>query len=253
MRAKLTKMKNYLLTLLCVALFISTNAQTSGKIIYEEVVNTKPDMQKAEEQGWAQWAAMVPESMSFKKQLVYNQTSSMYINVKVEVDDTEKNMMKRMMRKYSNANNQTYINSTNNTFVEQQDFMGKAFLIKGKPDKITWKMSGDMKIIMNYPCIKATYSDSTETLEAWFTTEIPVAIGPEKYGQLPGMILELTSKKNKKTLTAIEIKFKEIDTSELSEPVEGKEVTREQYKKIVRRKMEEMRENGGGRGGKRKH
>ena len=54
---------------------------------------------------------------------------------------------------------------------------------------------------------------------------------------------------------SFEIEFKEIDSSQLSEPKEGKEVTREQYNKIVRRKMEEMRNNGswGGRHGGRNH
>jgi len=248
---KVLIMKN-ILSILIIIITLGVHAQTtSGKITYSEVINTKPDMQKAEEQGWAQWAEMVPESMTFKKQLVFNEKASMYVNIKEEEDPNEKNMVKRMARRYSNANNQTYINSESNAFVEQQDFMGKTFLIKGEPDKITWKMTGDMKIIMSYPCLKATYKDSTETLEAWFTTEIPVAIGPEKYGQLPGMILELTSKKNKKTLTAIVIDFKEIDSSELSEPTVGKVVTREEYNKIVKRKMEEMRKNGswGGRGG----
>jgi GLPGLI family protein len=245
----------YILSFLIVALSFGAIAQnTSGTIVYAEVVNTKPDMKQAEEQGWAQWAEMVPESMTFKKKLVFNENSSMYVNIKEEEDPNEKNMVKRMARRYSNANNQTYINSETNAFVEQQDFMGKPFLIKGEPEKITWKMTGEMKIIKNYPCLKATYEDSTETLEAWFTTEIPVAIGPEKYGQLPGMILELTSKKNKKTLTAINIEFKEVDSTELSEPTEGKEVTREEYKKIVRKKMEEMRKNGswGGHGGGRR-
>lgn len=247
----------YVLSLLIIASSIhGINAQnTSGKIIYTEVINTKPDMKKAEEQGWAQWANMVPESMEFKKQLLFNEKSSMYINIKMEETDDDNNRMKRMMSRYSNSNNQTYRNSEKNIFIEQQDFMGKTFLIKGEPEDIKWKISGEMKIIINYPCLKATYQDSTETLEAWFTTEIPVSIGPEKYGLLPGIILELTSKKNKKTLIATEIEFKEIDSSELSEPIEGKEVTREQYKKIVRKKMEEMRQSGswGGHSGGRKH
>ena len=247
----------YILSILILStsLFTISAQNTSGKIIYTEVINTKPDMKKAEEQGWAQWAEMVPESMTFKKQLIYNQKASMYVNIKEAIDPNEQNMVKRMAKKYSNANNQTYINSETKAFVEQQDFMGKTFLIKGEPDKITWKIAGDMKIIMNYPCLKATYEDSTETLEAWFTTEIPVSIGPEKYGELPGIILELTSKKNKKTLTATSIEFKEIESSELSEPIEGKEVTREEYHEIVRKKIEEMRKNrGAGRhGGGKKH
>ncbi|PCI93892.1 MAG: hypothetical protein COB15_15480 [Flavobacteriales bacterium] len=248
-------MKYILSILFIVVSFFGTKAQnTSGKIIYTEIINTKPDMKQAEEQGWAQWANMVPESMTFKKQLLFNEKSSMYINVKME-EEEESNRMKRMMRRYSNAKNQTYRNSETNTFVEQQDFMEKTFLIKGEPEKITWKITGEMKIILSYPCLKATYQDSTETLEAWFSTEIPVSIGPEKYGLLPGIILELTSKKNKKTLTATEIEFKAIDSSALSEPTEGKNVTREQYNKIVRRKMEEMRESGswGGHGGGRRH
>ncbi len=247
-------MKYILSLLILISAFTSKAQNTSGKIIYTEVVNTKPDMKKAEEQGWAQWANMIPESMTFKKQLLFNEKSSMYINIEIEDVDNENSRMKRMMKRYSNGNNQTYQNAETNTFVEQQDFMGKTFLIKGEPKKITWKISGEMKIIMSFPCLKATYQDSTENLEAWFSTEIPVSIGPEKYGQLPGAILELTSKKNKKTLTATEVEFKTIDSSELTEPVEGKEVTRAQYRKIVKRKMEEMRKSGSsGRHGGRKH
>ncbi len=246
-------MKNIVLILIINLLFFEGNAQTSGKITYREVLNTKPDMKQAEKQGWAQWAEMIPESMTFKKLLVYNEKTSMYSNIKVEQDDTENNRMKRMMMRYSNANNQTYRNTEKNTFVEQEEFMGKIFLIKGEPKKLKWKMTGDMKIIMSYPCIKATYHDSVETLEAWFTTEIPISIGPEKYGELPGIILELTSKKNKKTLTATNIEFVEIDSSELSEPTEGKEVTREEYRVIVKKKMQEMRENSSsGHGGMRR-
>lgn len=220
-------------------------AQNSGEITYNEIVNTKPDMAKAEEQGWAQWAEMVPESMTFKKQLIYNDSVSMYVNIKEEEDPNEKNMVKRMARRYSNSNSQTYRNTPNKIFIEQKDFMGKPFLIEGEAESINWKMTGEMKIIMSYPCLKATYEDSTETLEAWFTTEIPVSIGPENYGGLPGMILEITSKKNKKTLTASVIDFKPVEDEKVAKPTEGKKVTREEYHKIVKKKMKEMRENGG--------
>ena len=45
--------------------------KTTGIITYKEVINTKPDLKQAEEQGWAQWADMVPDSVVFHKQLLF--------------------------------------------------------------------------------------------------------------------------------------------------------------------------------------
>lgn len=240
-------MKQLLLIISLTSTVCLTAQNNSGIITYKEVIITKPDMKQAEEQGWAQWADMVPDSVVFHKKLIFNQEASSYVNIKIEEDPNEQNYMKKMMTRYANADNQTYINSETGDFVEQQDFMGKTFLIKGKPEEIKWKITGEMKVIMSYPCLKATYKDTTETVDAWFTTEIPSGIGPEKYGNLPGAILQLSTNKDKrpKTLTAISIDFKEITTSELSEPKEGKEVTREEYYKIVQEKIAEMKENGG--------
>ena len=49
------------------------------------------------------------------------------------------------------------------------------------------------------------------------------------------------------------IDFRVISNEELYEPTEGKEVTREEFNEIVRKKIQEMRENGGwgGHGGRR--
>ncbi|PIQ15530.1 MAG: hypothetical protein COW67_07945 [Flavobacteriales bacterium CG18_big_fil_WC_8_21_14_2_50_32_9] len=227
---------------------IGISQDTTGVITYEEVINTAVDMAKAEEQGWSQWAELVPKSMTFKKKLIFTPSFSMYSNIPEEEDPNESNMVKRMARRYANANNQTYINSETNDFVEQQDFMGKTFLIKGKPEEIKWKMTAEMKEIMGYVCLKAIYTDTANVIEAWFTADIAVPVGPEKYGGLPGVILELSNKKDKKVLTAIKIEFRTIDPSEVQEPSKGKEVTREEYNKIVQDKIKEMRENGGGWG-----
>ncbi|MDF1673051.1 MAG: GLPGLI family protein [Vicingaceae bacterium] len=235
----------FIATLLFTGTLFSQN--NSGTIIFKEVINTKPDMKQAEEQGWAQWADMVPDSVVFHKQLVFNSNASSYKNIKIEEDPNEQNFVKKMMTRYANADNQTYINAKTGDFVEQQDFMGKTFLIKGKPEEMKWKITGEMKVVVSYPCMKATFEDSTGVIEAWFTTELPMDIGPEKYRGLPGIILELSTPRDQKpkTLTAIKIEFKDISEDELTEPSEGKEVTREEYKEIVRKKIEEMRENGG--------
>lgn len=240
----------------CIFLFGSLiiNAQNnSGVISYQEIIYTKPDLKQAEEQGWAEWASMVPDSVIFYKTLTFNSEASSFNNVPMEEEPGEQNMVKMMMRRYANPNNLTYRNVKENKFVEQKDFMGKTFLIKGEPEEKKWKMTGEMREIAGYPCLKAEYEDSTGVVDAWFTMQIPVSIGPETYGQLPGIILELYNPKEKKRLTANKVELKEVLAEEFVEPNKGKEVTREEFYEIVREKMKEMRESGGGFGMGKRH
>lgn len=235
----------FLSTILFIVIAVFSQAQnSSGVIVYKEIINTKPDLKKAEEQGWAEWATMVPDSVVFQRKLVFNNTISSYTNIPIEENPDEQNFIKMMMRRYANANNETYSNSETGVFIEKKDFMGKSFIIKGK-EEIKWKMTGEMKPVLGYSCLKAIYEDTTGTLEAWFTTEIPISKGPEKYLDLPGMILEVYISKEKRTLSASEITFKEIKSDEFREPTEGKIVTREEFHQIVKEKMEEMRKSGG--------
>lgn len=247
-------MKSIVFTLLfCSSSFIFAQLN-SGIVKYKEVIITKPDLQKAEEQGWAEWASMVPDSVVFQKKLLFNETTSSYTNIPMEENPDEQNMVKMMMRRYANANNETYVNTSDDKYVEKKDFMGKTFLIKGKPEEKKWKMTGEIKSILDYPCLKATFEDSTGLIEAWFTTEIAASTGPENYGGLPGLIMELSISKEKRTLTADELSLKNVNADEFKEPTEGKEVTREEYYKIVREKMQEMRQAGGFGGmGKSRH
>lgn len=244
-----------LFTIAFFAIALITNAQTnSGSIKYLETIYTKPDLKQAEEQGWAEWASMVPDSVNFYKTLKFSANKSSFHTLPME-EDGEQNMVKMMMRRYANPNNMTYRNFAENKFVEQKDFMGKTFLIKGEPKEMKWKMTGEMREIAGYPCLKATYEDTTGTIDAWFTMQIPVSIGPETYGQLPGIILELYIKKEKRKLTAMQVSLAEVADEEFIEPEKGKVVTREEFYEIMRQKFEEMRKNGGsfGMGGRRAH
>ena len=84
---------------------------------------------------------------------------------------------------------------------------------------------------------------------AWFTPQIPVGHGPGEYTGLPGLILELNFYRTTLLCSKIVINPKEPET--IVAPTKGKAVTREEYNKIVGEKMEEMRENFRGRGGRR--
>jgi len=84
---------------------------------------------------------------------------------------------------------------------------------------------------------------------AWYTPQIPVGNGPGEYAGLPGLILELNFYRT--TILCSKIVLNPKETAAIKAPSKGKEVTREEYNKIVKEKTEEMRENFRGRGGRR--
>ncbi len=84
---------------------------------------------------------------------------------------------------------------------------------------------------------------------AWFTPQIPVKTGPGEYGGLPGLILEMNI--DRTTVLCSKIVLNPEETEAIKAPDKGKEVTREEYNKIVKEKTEEMRENWRGGGGRR--
>lgn len=89
----------------------------------------------------------------------------------------------------------------------------------------------------------------TLIVTAWFTPMIPVKNGPGEYAGLPGLILELNIDRTTMLCSKIVMNPKEAD--KIEKPSTGKEVSRDEYNKIVKEKTEEMRENFRGSGGRR--
>lgn len=81
-------------------------------------------------------------------------------------------------------------------FVEEVIF-GKKFLISDTLPKFDWKISGETDQISGYSVRKATavleenVNGSDVTATAWYAPKIPISLGPELYGGLPGLILKL--------------------------------------------------------------
>jgi GLPGLI family protein len=178
-----------------------------------------------------------------------------------------------------------YKSITDKTFLEEQEFFGKNFLIEDVSEMPQWEMTSETKKIGNYTCYKATMlkktddfdwqnmrrrgrrnntakkedtsaRDITEDVElpkevlvtAWYTPQIPVSNGPGEYWGLPGLILEVNAGKTTVLCTQIVLNPKE--RIEIKEPKKGEKVSRKEYNKIVKKKMEEMREMWRGRRGR---
>lgn len=82
---------------------------------------------------------------------------------------------------------------------------------------------------------------------AWYTPQIPVNQGPDEYWGLPGLILEINA--GRTTILCSKIVINPQEKEEIQILNKGKEVSRQEYNDIVKQKVEEMRENFGGRNG----
>lgn len=52
-----------------------------------------------------------------------------------------------------------------------------------------WQITNETRTISNYKCRKATSNYNGMSFTAWFTDEIPINTGPDKFDGLPGLIL----------------------------------------------------------------
>lgn len=52
-----------------------------------------------------------------------------------------------------------------------------------------WEITNEKREINGYVCTKAISKINGYNFEAWFTEEIPISAGPEKFDSLPGLIL----------------------------------------------------------------
>lgn len=66
------------------------------------------------------------------------------------------------------------------------------YLVSDTPPVIKWNLKyKETKKIGKYVCKKATAVFRGTNIEAYYTTEIPVSVGPFKFKGLPGLILEV--------------------------------------------------------------
>lgn len=190
--------------------------------------------------------ADMPKSQAAYMRLLFDKTSSIY---EKDPDAKEEQVadegMQRMFRRMRERQNRIYYKSLDNgTVLEQTSLFGKDFLISDSIAAIKWKVNAaEQKEILGYTCMKASFKDSTTNLVVFFTPQIPLRFGPDKYGNLPGLILEVQS-------AQLHIIATEVVPGAVAfqKPSKGTEVTRKEYEKIREEKMKEQREMWGGRG-----
>lgn len=250
-------MKKFTLLLCCLFAFsLFLNAQKEGEIIFKETMKIQIQLPEDSPITAEQLKKMLPPEQVSKSVLYFNESATLFMAVKgeepeeQELSHEEGGMRIKMKFAGASSDNVTYLNLDKETLVEKQDFMGKTFLVQDKDPKLPWKLGTESKKIMDYNCTKATAEIDDRMIEAWFTTELPIASGPGSYFGLPGMILEIQSsgESGSRTFLAQEVNFKTLEKDKIAAPKKGKKVTSDEFRKIVEEKTKEMQEQMGGGG-----
>lgn len=174
-----------------------------------------------------------------------------------------------------------YKNLRTGEMLEENEFFGKQFLIIDSIPQLDWQLGKESKQIGEYTVFKATAIkklDSTDfqmarpkkrentqansddpmgmieipeeiEITAWFTPQIPVSNGPAEFGGLPGLIMELNMYRT--TLLCSKVVINPKNPDKIERPTKGKKVTRKEYTRIVKEKVEELQENFRNSGGRR--
>lgn len=240
-----------LLTLIAVLLVSSTVfAQKQGTITYEETV--KLDIKIPE--GMEEVFAKMPKERTTTNVLYFNADESLYLPKKDKIgsEDDEVSMESggfHLKFKMNEPDNRTYINRKEGKITLKQDLLGKSFLIEKPIVKYNWKIGTEMQRVANHVCMQATaVIDDSTSVVAWFTSDIPISLGPQEYQGLPGAILALEYNGDERILVAKEVDLSPPALDSIVRPDKGKRVTTEEYEEIRKRKMAEMNAEHGGRG-----
>jgi GLPGLI family protein len=263
-------MRKVLLSLTCLTGFLMANAQQKeGTIVFERKINMYKTITDE------QMRAMMPEFRISKHMLLFSDSVSVF---RVIPEDEAPDPFAggggggpRMIMRFGNDGGDLYKNFGQSKSVLTSELGGKNFLIIDSIKAQPWKLSMETKQILGQTCHKATRKipaaqmgmrmvtmggpgaatkDTTVQksvapkdweVVAWFADNIISPVGPENYGQLPGVILELDVDNGRTVYTAKEIKAT-VDAKELKEPKKGKVVTQEEYRKL----MQQMMQNQGG-------
>ncbi|MBC7885305.1 MAG: GLPGLI family protein [Saprospiraceae bacterium] len=193
--------------------------------------------------------ADMPKSQETYMRLFFNKSESLYEkDPEVIVVENSNDNTPRMFRRMRDRSARIYYkNFAESSVLEQLGFFGKDFLVSDSIASIKWKISaGDQKTILGYTCMKASYKDSTLNIVAFFSPQIPVSTGPDKYGKLPGLILEFQSAQTH--IIATEVSLKALDKP-IEKPSKGDVFTKKEFEKLRAEKMKEQGEMGGRRDG----
>ena len=239
-----------------------------GTVVYERKINMHRNITDE------QMKAMIPEFRTSKHLLIFSDSTSLYKTLpEDEAPDpfAGSNGPRIIMRGSPADAGEVYKNFAQSKSVLSSELAGRNYLIVDTIKQQPWKLGNETKQVLGHLCHKATRSitqaaggirmmtfnsgstarrDSTQPqskeveVVAWYADDIISPVGPDSYGQLPGLILAIDVDNGATVFNALEVKTA-VDTRQLKEPKKGKIVTRAEYQKLMMDMMGTQMQGGG--------
>lgn len=239
----------YILAIIFLSFYTQMFAQEKGIIKYEEDITFElPPELKARIKD-------APNNMQANKVLVFDGQKMSYTEGEEKEEDAfSRGKRGRRMRFMAGSRQSTkFFDLETGLFMEKTNRFRKDFLIQDSVETIQWKISaGEQRDILGYTCMKGIYQRDSTTIEAWFTPQIPVSMGPDGLHGLPGLILAVGYGENKAIL-AKEIILDPEDGVELTVLSPSKKaLSRNEFDTLMEEQREEMKKMWGGNAKRRK-
>jgi GLPGLI family protein len=201
-----------------------------GRVVYERKVNVHRRL--ADES----MKSMVPEFSTSKVELLFSSDESLGRNIKEEEDIRDQAGQETngpvVRMKFGGGDDQTYKNYSTEKMIQQREMGPKKYIIEDSFPHQSWKLAADTQLIKGYLCKKATtLGQQGNTVIAWYTEDIQSPSGPEVYGGLPGLILQLNINDGEMVYSAQEITTG--NSTLVHAPTDGKKITRAAFRKMM--------------------
>ena len=168
--------------------------------------------------------------------LDFNKSKSLFYLSKNLISEHEDQERKKYVTALFYGYDKIYIDKKEDKLIEELYYSYQNLLKVRKANFINWELTKETKEIKGYKCFKATYTyiqkwrgrEFPWEIIAWYSTEIPVKLGPIRYGGLPGLILELSE--DNRGFIVDEIKFLNDEELEIKEPTKGELILEDEIK-----------------------
>ncbi|MGV0921985.1 GLPGLI family protein [Empedobacter falsenii] len=140
----------------------------------------------------------------------------------------------------SNVSSNIYKDFNSKELYENNKMKPKLF-IKDSIQTFPWVLSKEESTILGNKVRKATYTNPTQTVEAWYAPDLPFRDGPSRFNGLPGLILKIKFKLPFTSDMDTNVSFTAIDVKpyagKIELPNKSKKVTKEEYDKEIEKSM----------------